>query len=74
MTLSTEAIGVITAMWTVIGSLAGLVYRELRARIAEKDTRIAALEQEAREAVKAKDLEIAEWRRLVQTKLSEPHR
>lgn len=53
---------VVTALWGALGTLSGLVYRELRAQIADKDKRIATLEDEARAAVKAKDEEIREWK------------
>jgi cell division protein FtsL len=57
--------------------MAGVVYKQLVSRCDERDkhivalqTRIATLENEAREAVKAKDQEIAEWRRLAMAQAS----
>jgi hypothetical protein len=64
MTLSPEAIAVITGLAGVCSTLAGVIYRQQQSRLAEKDARIAALETEAREAMKAKDLEKDEWRRM----------
>jgi hypothetical protein len=56
-------IAVVGALWAVITSLAGFVYRELRAQIDDRDKRIVALETAASETVRAKDEEIKEWRR-----------
>lgn len=56
--------GVIGALWLAVQGMAGLVYRELRQQIEDKDARIATLESEAREALRAKDEEIKEWKRL----------
>lgn len=63
MTLDPAAMAVITALASSLVTLAGLVYRELRQQIADRDTRIAAYEAAAAEALKAKDAEIAEWKR-----------
>lgn len=67
MTFSPEQLIVALAgAVTIITSLAGVVYRELKAQITDLKTENATLRSEAKEAVKAKDAEITEWRRMAQ--------
>lgn len=68
MNFSPESIGAITALATIVTTMAGVVYRELKAQIADRDRRIAKLEEGAVELVRAKDAELAEWRRAAQSK------
>ena len=49
---------------SIITTLAGVVYRELKAQIAECKAENATLRTEAKDAVKAKDTELAEWKRI----------
>lgn len=67
MTFSPEQLIVALAgAVTIITSLAGVVYRELKAQITDLKAENATLRSEAKEAVKAKEAEIAEWRRMAQ--------
>jgi len=58
-----QLIAAIVALVGIVQGLSAVVYRELKAQIADRDRRILALEAAAAEAVRAKDAEIAEWRR-----------
>ncbi len=73
MTISVEQlIAVMAGAASLIGTMASLVYRELKAQVADCKSENATFRAEAREAVKAKDAEIAEWRRLMQTRPDHP--
>lgn len=63
MVIDPTIMAILTGAGSVIATLSGLVYRELRQQIADKNARIATLETEAREAMRAKDAEILEWRK-----------
>ena len=52
---------------SLLVALAGVVYREVKAQLTDCKAENATLRAEAKEAVKAKDAEIAEWRRMAQT-------
>ena len=66
MTFSTEQlIAVLAAGASIITTMAGVVYRELKAQIADCKGENATLRAEAKDAVKAKDAEIVEWKRLL---------
>jgi uncharacterized protein YpmB len=60
-----QLIAAIGALWLAIQGLSALVYRELKAQVAECKARNATLEADAKAAVQAKDAEIAEWKRLL---------
>lgn len=75
--------GAIGFLFTAFQGAEGLVYRELRQQITDKDARIATLEREAKEAVVAvqaknaeelrvKDEEMREWRRLALARMGAP--
>lgn len=74
MTTEQMLVGAIVALWAVVQALSGVVFKQQQARIAEKDARIATLETEAREAMKAKDAEKDEWRRMALGRVAEPPR
>lgn len=60
-----QILALLAFTWTVVTAMASLVYRELRTQIGDKDKRIASLELAAAEAMRAKDAEIAEYKRRV---------
>ena len=66
---------VVSTLAGAVAALSGLVYKGQQAVIADKDrtiakleSRITAYETEFRETVRAKDMEIAEWRRAAQSR------
>lgn len=61
---STQLLVMLGGAGTVIGTLATTVYKLMTARITALEAENATLRQEAREAVKAKDAEIATLRRI----------
>ena len=63
MSTEQQLIGAIAALWLIVQGLSGVVYRELKKQIEDRDKRIAAYELAAAEALRAKDAEIAEWKR-----------
>jgi hypothetical protein len=67
MNIPVEIIALLTGAWGIISGLAGLVYKELKSQIADRDRRIVALEAAAAELGRARDQENAEWRRLAQS-------
>ena len=66
MSTEQQLIAAVGALWLIVQGLSGVIYRELKAQIADRDKRIAAYEAEAVKALAAKDTEIAEWRRIAQ--------
>ena len=65
MVIDPALTAVVGALWLALQGMAGLVYRELRQQIADKDARISRLEAEAAAALIAKDAELNEWKRIV---------
>lgn len=59
-----QIVAVIIALWMALVSLAGVVYKEVKDQLKVCQERNKALETEALAAVRAKDEEIREWRRL----------
>jgi hypothetical protein len=60
-----QLIAAVGALWLIVQGLSGVVYRELKAQIADLRARNLTLEADAKAAVQAKDAEIAEWKRLL---------
>lgn len=71
MTFSTEALTVIMGLGGVISTLAGVIYKQQQARLADQAARITTLETEARDTLKAKDMEKDQWRQMALARLNE---
>jgi hypothetical protein len=59
--------GVITALAGAVGTLASLVYREIKQQVTDCRAENLTLRAEAKETVKAQKDETAEWKRLALT-------
>lgn len=71
----TQTWAIITALGGAVSVLAGTIYKMQSAQIADLKAENTTLRDEAREAVRAKDQEIAEWRRQAQARIDpEPRR
>lgn len=67
MSQEAQLVAAIMALWASACTLAGLILKIEEARIGEWRRRSEGCEQEARAAMAAKDEELQEWRRLVQS-------